>query len=385
MRTAIFGGSFNPPHIGHVEAASAALAMLSADRLFIIPCFTPPHKEQAGGSPSAEKRFELTSLAFSRLHNTEVLDIELVRGGKSYTVDTLEELKTRWPDDELFLLMGTDMLECFESWRNFRRIFQLVTLAVFPREEGKCARISEMAEKLKGEYGARIEVLNFTPVEISSTQLRELLRNRQGTEYFPEDVYGEIIRQRLYDARPEFKWLRDRAYACLDERRIPHVMGCEQEAVKLARRWGADPDLAAEAGILHDITKKLKGPEQLKLCQDYDIITDDDERSNYKLLHSKTGAEFSRRHFGVCDEVYNAILWHTTGKPDMSLLEKIIYMADYIEPNRSFEGVEELRTLAYENLDKAVALGLQMGIEDLQRRGTTPHVNSIKALEFLQN
>jgi nicotinate-nucleotide adenylyltransferase len=102
-----------------------------------------------------------------------------------------------------------------------------------------------------------------------------------------------------------------------------------------------------------------------------------------KLLHSKTGAAFSRDLFGVCDKVYEGIRWHTTAKPDMTLFEKIIYLADYIEPNRDFEGVDELRALAYEDIDKAMILGLEMSLEDLKQRGAEPHRNSAGALEWL--
>ena len=156
-------------------------------------------------------------------------------------------------------------------------------------------------------------------------------------------MYSQIIRYRYYSAQPELSWLREKAYAWLKPKRIAHVAGCESEAVKLAMRWGEDPETAAEAGILHDITKKLNFEEQLILCGKYGIINDNLELGSPKLLHAKTGAALARDLFGVSDRVYNAIRWHTTGKPDMTLLEKIIYLADYIEPTRDFPGVEKLR------------------------------------------
>ena len=118
------------------------------------------------------------------------------------------------------------------------------------------------------------------------------------------------------------------------------------------------------------------------LCQKYGIINDNAEEHNFKLLHAKTGAAVARAQFGVSDEVYNAIRWHTTGKPDMTLLEKIIYMADYIEPNRDFPGVEKLRELAYEDLDKAMALGLEMSLEDIRSYGQEPYKDTVQAYEW---
>ena len=384
MRIAVFGGSFNPPHNGHVEAAKTAASELHADKLIIVPAARPPHKEREYGSPSAEARFSLSLLAFGTLPNTEVSDFEMSREGIGYTVDTLLELKKLYPDDELFLLMGSDMLMSFETWKDYIRILELSTIAAFSRKQDETSEISKLKDYYAKKYGATVFEVGLVPTEVSSTELREQLKNRDGNNLLPELVYNEIIKHRYYGANPNFAWLRKNSYAYLDEKRIPHVQGCELEAVCLAERWGADAGLAAEAGILHDITKKLKGPEQLILCEEYGIITDVDEKTNFKLLHSKTGASFARDKFGVCDEVCSAIRWHTTGRENMTLLEKIIYMADYIEPTRCFEGVDELRRLAYENIDLAVIMGLQMSLEDLALKKSAPHVNSVKALKWLK-
>ncbi|NLV85656.1 MAG: HD domain-containing protein, partial [Clostridiales bacterium] len=115
------------------------------------------------------------------------------------------------------------------------------------------------------------------------------------------------------------------------------------------------------------------------------IIADNDELKNTKLLHAKTGAAMAKDIFGVDEAVYKAILWHTTARENMNLLEKIIYIADYIEPNRIFDGVSELRRLAYEDLDKALILGLEMTFEDLAKQGISPHENSLKAYSWLRH
>lgn len=384
MRIAIYGGSFNPPHIGHVEASKAAILALKADKLIIIPAFSAPLKDMEADSPDAYARLEMTRIAFAGLDAAQVSEMEIIREGTSYTIDTLEAFKKEYPDDELFLMMGTDQVEKFELWKDYRRILELCTIAPFPRRSAETQRVFSASAALEEKHGAKTEIISFTPTDISSTALREMLPKRQGRLYLTDGVYAEIIKRRFYGAKPELEWLRERAYAYLDPKRVPHVMGCEQEAVRLAKRWGANENDAAEAGILHDITKKIKGDEQLKLCQQYDIMTDADEKENYKLLHSKTGAAFSRDLFGISDSVYSAIFWHTTGKADMTLLEKIIYIADYIEPNRSFDGVQKLRALAYENLDKALALGLEMSMEDLLKHGAKPHASSLDALNWLR-
>lgn len=382
MRIAVYGGSFDPPHTGHVSAAGAACRALCPDRLIVIPDYRAPHKEMAENGASPQERLDMCRIAFEGLKGCEVSDIELCRGGKSYTSDTLRQLMELYPGAELILLIGTDMLMSFEGWHEARWMLENIRLAVFPREDGELPLIEKTAAGFEEKYGSRIYIVRTQAVPAASREIRQLLQNRLGTEYLSDGVYSYIIKRRLYGAKPSFPWLREKAYAMLKPKRIPHVAGCEQEAVKLARRWGADPDEAAEAGILHDITKKLELNEQLILCRKYGIILDEVEQRSVKLLHAKTGAAIARDEFGVSDEVYEAIKWHTTGKADMSLLEKIIYMADYIEPTRDFEGVDRLRRLAYSDLDAAMVLGFEMSIEDIRSYGVEPHEKTFEALAW---
>lgn len=382
MKIVIYGGSFNPPHCGHVEAAFAVSECLKPDKMLIIPASIPPHKELADGSPDALERLELTRLAFSDIPNAEVSDMEILREGKSYSADTLEELMRLYPGAEFTFVMGSDMLLSFEEWYRFRFLLENMTLGVFCRNEGEDAQVIEHADYLKRQYGAKCVFINHEPKPMASSDIRDMLPRRRGASYLPETVYSRIIKNGDYDAKPELYWLREKAYAMLAPKRVAHVIGCEAEAVTLANRWGEDPENAAEAGILHDITKKLVLSDQLILCRKYDIINDTAEEENVKLLHAKTGAALARDLFNISDEVYDAIRWHTTGKPDMTLLEKIIYMADYIEPNRDFDGVDELRKLAYENLDEAMAQGLKMSLEDIKSYGQEPYYATADAYKW---
>ncbi len=382
MRIVFYGGSFNPPHCGHVEAAMTISELLKPDKLLIIPSNIPPHKELAEGSPDAQERLLLTKLAFADVPEAEVTDMELHREGKSYTATTVEQLLAQYPEAEMYLALGTDMLLSFEEWYRFRFLLETLTLAVFIRSEGEEAEMLRHAEYLKQQYGARIIPLRHEPKAMSSRDIRDMLCRRMGASFLPEAVYARIIANGDYNAKPELYWLREKSYALLKPSRVAHVVGCESEAVKLAMKWGEDPENAAEAAILHDITKKLSLSEQLILCDKYGIINDTVEEHNVKLLHAKTGAAMAKELFNISNEVYEAIRWHTTGKTDMTLLEKIIYMADYIEPNRDFEGVERLRELAYENLDAAMALGLKMSLEDIRSYGQEPYIASIEAYEW---
>ena len=395
MKIGIYGGTYNPPHLGHVTAARAVFELLKLDKLLLIPAGIPPHKAMPAGSPTAEQRLEMTRLAGESLglkDKVEVLDLELHREGKSYTSDTLAELKERYPDDELWLLMGTDMFLTVQAWHEPGKIFDLAGIAAFGRTEEDTEELfSVQREYLSRTYPqARIFTLTIPGViDVSSTELRDKLKRGEGGNLLPPAVYGYILREGLYETGVDLKHLpldslRPVALSYLKHKRIPHVLGTEQEAIRLAERWGADVEKARIAALLHDCTKKLDMPEQLELCQHYGIELDALEQKALKLLHAKTGAAIARDVFGVDEELYNAIWWHTTGHADMTLLEKIIYLADYIEPTRAFPGVDELRKACYEDLNKGLLMGLEMSIEEMQGMGNPVHHATIEARDALK-
>lgn len=384
MRIAVYGGTFNPPHKGHIQAARAAGLALSPDRLFLIPTGIPPHKILPEDTPGPELRLKMASITAERIKTAQALDIEIRRAGPSFTADTIAEIKKEYPGAEIFLLMGTDMLLSIEKWYNFGYILSNAALGVFSRDLSGDERIKAASRCISEKYSARIELIQNDAVEISSSELREALTQRGGREYLDDEVYAYIVKNRLYGVKPDFDWLRERAYALLKPKRIAHVAGCEAEAVRLARRWGANEDEARCAAILHDITKKMDIDEQLILCEKYGIIISSVEKGENKLFHAKTGAAMALAEFGVSEDVHHAILWHTTGRANMSLLEKIIYLADYIEPTRQFAGLERLRELSYEDLDGAMLFGLEMSISDMKERGVCPHGRTAEAIEWLK-
>ncbi len=393
MKIGIYGGTFNPPHLGHMISARSAMELLGLDKLIFIPAGDPPHKELPQGSPRPEQRLDMVrAMADAMLlpGKVEVSQLELDRAGKSYTADTLRALHAQYPDDELWLLMGTDMFLTLQSWREPEAICALAHLAAFARSEADTAEMLErQGAYLRETYGVRTRTIQLPQVTpVSSTQLRELLGKGEGSRYLPLCVYGYILRSRLYGTQADLGRLDDdRLRACslsmVYAKRHAHILGVEEEAVRLAQRWGADEALARRAGILHDCTKYLELEEQLQICDKYGIVLDDLERVSVKLLHSKTGAAMAKYIYGQPEEIYWAIFWHTTGRADMTLLEKIVYLADYMEPNRDFEGVEELRQLCYTDLDAALQMGLEMSVADLTERGVPIHRNTQGALDWI--
>lgn len=171
----------------------------------------------------------------------------------------------------------------------------------------------------------------------------------------------------------------------LSEKRYRHSLGVADEAVKLARCYHSDEDKAYLSGLVHDCAKEIPADDARRLLTDkYGIALDPVTRYTPKLLHGPLGACMAQSDFGICDaEILDAIKFHTTAKADMSVLTKILYIADYIEPNRDFEGVDELRTLAYESIDDAIITGLDYTVQELVSEGFMLHPDTVHARNFL--
>ena len=386
QRIGIYGGAFNPPHLGHMKAAQYAVQALKLDKLLLIPSGTSPHKPLPAGSPTARQRLEMVRLwAGEKMH---VCDLEIARGGTSYTYETVQQLKAQYPQDELVLCMGTDMFLSFHSWKKPQIILQNVSLAVFYR--GDKGEIADIAAK-KAEYeaaGHTIYLVENPVLEISSTQLRRMLVFGCAAPFLHEDVAEFIKENGLYGVGENYQnlpidQLETVVVNLLKPNRVKHVLGCRDTAAELARVWGANKTDAARAGLLHDITKALDGPLQLTLCREYGKVLDEFSENNPKTLHALTGSMVAERIFGENKAVVAAIESHTTGKPAMNTLEKIIYVADYMEPNRDFPGVEELRRMAYTDLDGALKLGLEMTLAMLREQKRQISPASSQALEYL--
>ena len=388
-RIGIYGGTFNPPHIGHIRAAQHAVQALGLDELLLIPDRIAPHKVIPSGTANPQQRLEMVRLAARDLDKAKVLDLELKREGPSYTYQTIEELKQQYPQDELILLMGTDMFLSFMTWKNPEIILSHAALGVFYRgDRGEVAQIDLAKAQMEAD-GHTVYLVENPVVDISSTDLRRMLALHCAGPFLPDGVADYIRRHGLYETWTDWKnlpmeELESVVIRLLNPKRVAHVLGCRDAAVSLARRWGADETDAARAALLHDITKALDGPLQLTLCSEYGIILDDFSRKYPKTLHALTGGYVAQRIFGENQEVVDAIFSHTTGKRDMNTLQMIIYIADYMEPNRDFPGVEDLRKAAYEDLHKAMELGLHMTLQHLARQGNEVSPASQEALAWLK-
>lgn len=342
MKIGVFGGTFNPPHNGHVRLAKAAADELKLDKLLVIPSCIPPHKI-AAKLADGQKRLEMCRLAFGCDPRFEVSPMELERGSRSYTVETLRELKALYPDSELYFIVGSDMLESFDKWYLWQEILSLSVLCAASREEGYSPDLSRF-----GKLAERIKIITLDPLEVSSTQIRNSA-GEVSPELLDPKVAAYIREHGLYD--DGLNRYRELLRGKLNPRRLFHSECVSECAGVLAERYGASVEKARLAGLLHDVMKNAPANEQLALMPDITPL----ELLNTKVWHQISGEAFLRQNGIVTDEeILGAVRWHTTGKAGMTLLEKIIYVADFISADRDYKDVEVVRRLAYISLEHAI-------------------------------
>ena len=365
----VFGGSFHPVHNGHIALAKRAAAALGIERVLFVIDRIPPHKTLAEGATDAE-RLAILRLAVEDDPLFEVDTSELEREGTSYTVDTLRELKIRYPNSELYFFMGSDMLNSFTSWRSPEEIVKLATLVCTVRI-GQSGGEERTAEELRRQYGANIILLGEVS-PLSSTQVRSNIYNALPiTDMIPSKAAHYIYLHGCYQPS-EIREYYDRLKKELKPSRMDHTAYVVETAISLAHRFGADPQKARVAALLHDCAKYLPAEKLLSYS--------DTEPPMLPILHAPAGADYAKTVYGVHDpDVLRAIRLHTTGDRGMSLLDKVIYLADMIEPSRSFDGVEQIR--AANSLDDMMRLALLRSIWYIKERGNPVHPATLRALQ----
>lgn len=190
-RVGILGGTFNPPHLAHLVCASEAAAQLDLDRVLLVPVAVPPHK-QASGDPGPVERLELCRLAVAGDDRLEVCDLEIARGGASYTVDTLRELHARAPQDELTFIVGGDIAFGLPGWREPEAVLELATIAIAERSG---AVRGDIAARLQEVFGSRAapRFFDMPRIDISSSDLRRRIAEGRPIRYLVADAVADRI------------------------------------------------------------------------------------------------------------------------------------------------------------------------------------------------
>ena len=195
MRIGILGGSFNPPHIGHLSMAQEAHAQLGLDRVVLMPVGLPPHKALSD-DPGPEGRLELCELAVAKDERFAVSRLELDRDGPSYTVDTLREIRAASPEDELTFIVGGDVAQGLPTWKAPEALLELAVFAVAEREG---IRRQDIAERVSGLRGSeRVTFFDHPRLDVSSSLVRRRVRDGQPIRYLVPDDVARVIGARGY-------------------------------------------------------------------------------------------------------------------------------------------------------------------------------------------
>ena len=371
MKIAIFGGSFDPVHAEHVNMVKAAQAALGTDKVIVIPAFIPPHKQdRALAAP--QDRLNMAKLAFAGVKNCEVSAYELNAGGTSYTYLTLGYFKEKYPDARLYFLVGADMLKDFYTWKQPETILSLAELVACNRE-GEKVNFSAEQMRFFAKFRKKFLSIEYTGRDISSTKARVLAAFGEDLKpYLPFDVIDYIEANELYRIRG----VKD-ALAYLKPSRRKHTLGVALTAAKYAAKYKLPERKVILAAALHDVAKNmpLTAPELAGFALQEEVPA--------PVLHQYAGAYVAEHSLGIDDEdVLNAVRYHTSGRPNMSDLEKLIFLSDMLEPGRDFKGIEKLRRALENDLNECMYLSLKHELKYLKRGGGTIYPLTFKAYEY---
>lgn len=198
MKLGLFGGTFNPPHAGHIALAKSAVRELRLSRLILMPAAVPPHKELPRETASAEERYEMTAIAASLIPKCEASRLELERGDRSYTSDTLRELRELYPEAKLVLIVGGDMLMTLDHWREAEAIFRMASIAAAARDGEELPLLQKKKKELEDSFGAKVRLLSHRVVPVSSSELRAKLAAGEETPLLPPEIGAYIRERNLY-------------------------------------------------------------------------------------------------------------------------------------------------------------------------------------------
>lgn len=391
-KIAIMGGTFDPIHYGHLVAAEAVREELNIERVIFVPTGRPPHKKNRYITHD-EHRYLMTVLATVNNIYFDVSRIEIDRPGTTYTIDTIKEIKKICDrDTEIYFITGADAVNEILTWKNADSLLNMCNFIAVTRPGYDKNSLFKNISKEDSKLINKIYFIEVPALAISSTDIRNRVMLKKTIKYLlPEEVEKYIIKFDLYKNENlyplDVETINTKLHSELTPKRFIHTQGVAQEAVKLAKHYDVDVNKALFAGLLHDCAKDYTKKEKLQMCEKYNLKLDEIMCKQIDLVHSFLGAEVAKHDYMIEDEeILNAIRYHTTGRKGMSVLEKIIYLADYIEPNRkNFDGLENIRKLSYINLDKAMESAIKNTINYNKEKERLIHPLSIEALKYYKN
>lgn len=393
-RVGLCGGTFDPFHRGHLALIKAALASGQLDEVLVMPAGQPPHKLNERVSPAAY-RYEMATRAVESLDKVTLSDLEIQRSGRSYTIDTIRQLQATLPaKTQLVLIYGADVLFEIEGWYQPAAIMKACPMLLAVRGGYDQTSITAKAAELASRFGAVIHFFPAPTITLSSSAIRQKIRAGQPIRQdVPEPVHHFIEKHAIYRFDAELAQLDPSLWAkladlerairpLLNHKRLLHSLNVTLYAMHLAMVHGLPVEQAAIAGLLHDCAKCLPAHEVLH----YARLAGDHELLAPALAHGPAGAWLARERFGITDAaVLRAIHYHTTGCASMTRLDQLIYVADKVEPARTYHHLEAIRAAAETDLDQAMRICLTEVEAFLERENKPSHPYAQDALRSLQD
>lgn len=374
MKIGILGGSFSPVHNAHLQMAQDALDFFDLEKIIFLPNSNPPHKKIE--LFSYKDRVKMLELVLNKEKNFEISYVEKNKEKIHYTYDTIKE---NFKDDEVYFIMGDDEFLNLKSWYRYQDLLKLCKIIVFLRKHSISYLLKQNEDLIKN-YD--INLVKNEKISISSSDIRNRIKNKTSIKYLvPNEVYNYIFNDlNFFDIDKIKQDLKNK----LKDQRYYHSLRVAQYCRYLAKIYKVDENKAYLCGLLHDCAKGNEEYYLLNKKLSSDIIFDNEEIKNKFLWHSLIGAVVSKKIYGVDDkEIFSAIRYHTTAKPNMTILGKILFISDKIEPKRNFNGVDHLRELVKTDIDRAIIEFLDSNFKYLEKNGQSIHSLSIKAKNYL--
>lgn len=355
-RVGIFGGSFDPVHKEHFNMAKSVIKELNLDLLYVIPTFKAPHKK--GAVESDKDRFNMLLKCFENEPKIIVSPFEIESLGVSYSYLTVSHFKNLHQDAELFFLVGTDMLSSFLTWKNPEIIVKNASLVLVSRS-GEELFDKNAIKAVESSLNVKVKKLNYVGGNVSSTKIRVYNALKLDISDFVLDgVKNYILKNNLYSGNYLYNYIA----SSLPEKRKIHTAGVITTAIKLAKQLGVNVEKAEITALLHDCAKYLDASSFNGFTLEKGVPK--------AIEHQFLGAYVAKTVLNINDEeILDAIRYHSTGKENMSLLAKIIYVADLIEPNRKYSGVEILREKISQDFNSGFAYCTQEVLNFLKESG----------------
>ncbi len=367
-RIGIFGGTFNPVHSEHIVIATKAVEKLNLDKLFIMPTNISPHKK--GNIASAQDRFNMLKLAFKDNKKIEVSDFEIKNGGESFTYITVEHFKKIYPDSELFLICGADMLSDFKRWKYPERILSVCSLCAFGRED-------YIIDEKEHDYFIKTfnkdyTLLNNKGKKVSSTRIRVYSALGLSIDGMTDCKVIEYIKDNnLYKGDKYFEY----AKSVLPIKRLTHTAEVVIKASSKIRELSLDSEKVTTACVLHDIAKYQKVEDYPEFKLEAGVPE--------PVVHAFLGAYIAEKVLKIEDsEIIDAIRYHTSGKANMTKLSKLLFTADMVDETRSYEGVEKLRAYFEESLEKGFIECLKEEMVHLINKKQPIYIETLNAYKY---